>query len=59
MISIDLLAQALQRYEGTLLLVAHNRYLIEAVATKIWYLQNGEIKVYDGPYDKHCADLLS
>ncbi len=52
MMAIDLLTQALQRYEGTLLFVSHNRYLVQEVATKIWYLQDEQIKEFIGSYDE-------
>ncbi|MEM9737635.1 MAG: ABC-F family ATP-binding cassette domain-containing protein [Bacteroidota bacterium] len=50
MVAIDVLCQALQQYEGTLLFVSHNRYLIEKVAKTIWYLEDEKIKEYAGSY---------
>lgn len=50
MMSVSILVQALQQYEGTLLLVSHDRHFITQVANKIWYIENQEIKEYPGTY---------
>ena len=55
MVAIDLLAQALQHYEGTLLFVSHNRHLVQEAATDIWYLQDQQIKAFHGSYDEFIA----
>ncbi|MFZ9878493.1 MAG: ABC-F family ATP-binding cassette domain-containing protein, partial [Chitinophagaceae bacterium] len=40
--SCELLIEALNRYQGTLLLVSHDRYFISKTATVIWEIDNGE-----------------
>lgn len=45
------LTQALSRFEGTLLLVTHDRYLMNTLGCPILYLQDGEAKLYDN-YEK-------
>ncbi len=45
------LTQALAEYEGTLLLVTHDRYLMNTLACPILYLQDGEAKLYES-YEK-------
>ena len=49
-ISVNILIQALQQYEGSFVLVSHDRFFISEVATKIWYIQDQLIKVYPGTY---------
>ncbi|WP_462421229.1 ribosomal protection-like ABC-F family protein [Salinicoccus sp. Marseille-QA3877] len=51
--SIGLLLEELEYYYGTLIFISHNRYFINKTATKIWEMDNGEIKVYDGNYDDY------
>ncbi|UKJ06455.1 ABC-F family ATP-binding cassette domain-containing protein [Solitalea lacus] len=51
--SVNILIQALQQYEGTFILVSHDRYLIENVANKIWFIENKEIKEYPGIYHEY------
>ena len=50
--SCELLIEALNRYQGTLLLVSHDRYFISKTATVIWEIDNGEIKEFKGGYDE-------
>jgi ATP-binding cassette subfamily F protein 3 len=51
--SVNILIQALQQYEGTFILVSHDRYLLDNVANKIWYIENQEIKEYPGTYAEY------
>lgn len=53
--SVDLLINALNRYEGTLILVSHDRHFIAKTANKIWEIVDGEIKEFKGPYDEWVA----
>nr|MDJ0731169.1 ABC-F family ATP-binding cassette domain-containing protein [Crocosphaera sp.] len=46
----EMLEQALSKYEGTVLLVSHDRYFISQVANKIVELRDGELIVYPGNY---------
>jgi ATPase subunit of ABC transporter with duplicated ATPase domains len=48
--SINALNIALQRYEGTVLLVTHDHDLIDEVATRLWHFHDGEIEDFQGPY---------
>ena len=52
MISVDILAQALQKYEGTFAVVSHDRHFLSKVANKIWYIENMQIKEFLGTYDE-------
>ena len=45
------LQKALSEYEGTLLIVSHDRYLINALADKIFYLTPDGIKEFEGSYE--------
>jgi len=48
--SVNILVQALQQYEGTLIVVSHDRYFLDNVANKIWFIENHQIKQYPGTY---------
>lgn len=52
-ISENILIQALQQYEGTFVVVSHNRHFISQVANKIWYIEDHQIKEYPGTYEEY------
>src|ERR1700757_2052083 len=49
--SINALNIALQRYDGTLLLVTHDEDVLEEVATRIWNFRGGKIEDFKGTYE--------
>lgn len=49
--SADILEQALQHFEGTVLFITHDRHLISNVANRIVEVKDGHIANYDGDYD--------
>lgn len=51
--SVNILIQALQQYEGTFIVVSHDRYLLDNVANKIWFIEDQQIKVYPGTYAEY------
>lgn len=53
MVSVNILIQALQQYEGTYVIVSHDRYFVSEVANKIWYIEDEQIKEYPGTYDEY------
>jgi ATPase subunit of ABC transporter with duplicated ATPase domains len=53
--SINALNIALQKYEGTVLLVTHDHDVIDEVATRIWYFQGGHIEDFKGPYEEYLV----
>jgi ATP-binding cassette subfamily F protein 3 len=50
--SQEILQTVLAQFNGTILLVSHDRYLIDALATQIWDLQPGRMTVFEGPYQE-------
>lgn len=52
MSSVNMLIQALQQFDGTYVLVSHDRYFIQHTANKIWEIIDGKIHVFDGNYDE-------
>jgi ATP-binding cassette, subfamily F, member 3 len=53
--SCDLLIDALKKYEGSFILVSHDRYFISKTANKIWEIDNHQIKEFKGNYEEWVA----
>jgi len=53
--SINALNIALQKYDGTVLLVTHDHDVIDEVATRIWHFKGGKIEDFKGPYEEYLA----
>jgi ATP-binding cassette, subfamily F, member 3 len=51
----EVLQEVLERFEGTVLLVTHDRYLVDALATQIWTLEAGHLHVFEGAYQEFLA----
>lgn len=52
-ISENILIQALQQYQGSFVVVSHNRHFISQIANKIWYIEDRQIKEYPGTYEEY------
>ena len=46
----EALQEVLENFNGTILLVSHDRYLIDRLATQIWDLHNNHLQVFNGGY---------
>ncbi|MDB4972251.1 MAG: ATPase component of transporter with duplicated ATPase domain, partial [Myxococcaceae bacterium] len=49
--SSESLAESLQSYDGTVIVVSHNRSFVKSLATQIWNLEDGKLEVYPGKLD--------
>lgn len=54
-ISREALEMALTCYEGTIFMVSHDRYFINRLADRIYYMENGAVTEYVGNYDDFTA----
>ena len=53
--SCELLIESLNKYEGTFVLVSHDRYFVSKTANKIWEIIDHEIKEFKGGYEEYVA----
>lgn len=53
--SQEILQEVLESFGGTILLVSHDRYLIDALATQIWAVGSGQMEVFEGSYAEYVA----
>lgn len=51
--SREILEEALKAFGGTIIMVSHDRYLINRLADSVWEMENGELKIYPGNYDQY------
>jgi len=54
--AINALNIALQKYDGTVLLVTHDHDVVDEVATRIWHFENHIIEDFKGPYADYLAE---
>ena len=54
---LEWLEEFIRGYPGAVLLISHNRYLLDTVCTEIWHLQSGELDSFTGTYTMFRADL--
>ena len=53
--SREVLEEALEGFEGTIIAISHDRYFINRFAEKVWVLEDGRLKEYLGNYDDYFA----
>ncbi len=49
----DVLLEALEKYTGTVVFVSHDRYFIDQLATRVFEIGGGEVRVYPGNYEDY------
>ncbi len=57
--SREALVQALNAYEGAVILISHDRHLVNATADRLWLVANGTVLSYDGDIDSYRAMLMA
>ena len=55
--SKEVLENAIVDYSGTVLIISHDRYFLNKVVNKIWYLEDGKITEFYGNYDYFLEKL--
>ncbi|MGD9802291.1 MAG: ABC-F family ATP-binding cassette domain-containing protein [Hyphomicrobiaceae bacterium] len=57
--SREALVHALNEYEGAVILISHDRHLIDASADRLWIVKNGTVRPYEGDMEDYRAELLA
>ena len=52
------LIDAINEYEGAIILVSHDRHLLEACADRLWLVADGGVKTFDGDMDDYRRFVL-
>jgi ATP-binding cassette, subfamily F, member 3 len=53
------LAEAINEFPGAVIMVSHDRYLIEACADRLWVVADGAVTSFDGDLDEYRRNVLS
>jgi ATP-binding cassette, subfamily F, member 3 len=53
LVSIELLIEAMNKYEGTFIMVSHDRHFIAKTANKIWEIEDGNIVEFKGSFAEY------
>ncbi len=57
--SREALIQALNDFPGAVILISHDRHLIEACVDRLWLVKGGTVRAFDGDLEGYRADLLA
>ena len=52
------LIEALNDYEGAVILISHDRHLIEATVDRLWLVNNGTVKTFDGDMEEYRSLIV-
>lgn len=55
--SREILLEALKNYSGTFLVISHDRYFIDQLVNKVWYVEDGKVETYLGNYSDFINKL--
>jgi ATP-binding cassette subfamily F protein 3 len=56
--SREALIHAISEFEGAVILISHDRHLVEATADRLWLVADGTVRAYDGDMESYRAELL-
>ncbi len=52
MMSVELLIEALNKYQGTCMIISHDRYFVSRTANKYWTIDDHKVNMFSGPYEE-------
>ncbi|SHO47775.1 ABC-F family ATP-binding cassette domain-containing protein [Desulfopila aestuarii] len=55
-LSREVLLEALQKFEGTVLLVSHDRHFLRSLVNRVFEIDHGEMRIYEGDYDYYLRE---
>ena len=57
--TVEALAEALQKYDGTVIFTSHDRHFVRRIATRVIEVRDGRVKTYFGDYDSYLQSVES
>ncbi len=55
--SREVLLKAIQNFDGTVLLVSHDRHFLKSIATRVFEVDQGELRAYEGSYEHFLSKV--
>jgi ATP-binding cassette subfamily F protein 3 len=56
--SRETLLNALKDFDGTVMIVSHDRYFLRSIVNRVFEIDHGEMRVYDGTYDYYLEKTI-
>ncbi|WP_028582473.1 ABC-F family ATP-binding cassette domain-containing protein [Desulfogranum japonicum] len=56
-LSREVLLDALKAFEGTILLVSHDRHFLRSLVTRVFEIDHGEMRIYEGDYEYYLEQV--
>jgi ATP-binding cassette subfamily F protein 3 len=53
--SREILLDAIKRFDGTVLIVSHDRFFLREIVSRVFEIRAGELRIYEGKYDDYWA----
>jgi ATP-binding cassette, subfamily F, member 3 len=57
--SREALVRALNDYEGAVILISHDRHLVDACVDRLWLVKGGTVRTYEGDMESYRTELLA
>jgi ATP-binding cassette subfamily F protein 3 len=57
--SIEVLEDALERFDGTVVAVSHDRYFLDRIADRIVVVADGEVRDYEGGWSENADRVMA
>jgi ATP-binding cassette subfamily F protein 3 len=58
-LSREVLLEALHKFEGTILLVSHDRHFLRSLVNRVFEIDHGEMRTYEGDYDYYLRQTAA
>ncbi|MDR3608358.1 MAG: ABC-F family ATP-binding cassette domain-containing protein [Oligoflexia bacterium] len=56
--SREILLEALREFDGTVMIVSHDRHFLRQVANRVFEVDHGELRVYEGNYEEYLSRIM-
>lgn len=58
-LSREILLEGLKEYQGTIILVSHDRHFLRSLVNRVFEIDHGEMRIYEGDYDYYLRETTA